>query len=116
MHEEPPPPPQAPLPVRIARTGSALVMLPWPFIAIIAGVSLRSDPAGPLAALLASPWGLFRGLVVLYPLVIIPAFLSSRALLRAQRVWLSAAVALFPLLLFLSGAVLADVTTRMRGG
>lgn len=116
MHEEPPPPPQAPLVVRIARTASALVMLPWPFIAIVAIVSLRDDPAGPLAAVLASPWGVFRATVVLYPLLTIPAFILSRVLLGARRVVLAAVVAIVPLTLVLAAAYAADLLTRLREG
>lgn len=116
MHEEPPPPPQAPLPVRIARTASALVMFPWPFIAIVAFTSLRHEPAGALDAMLASPWGTLRALIVVYPLVTVPAFLVSRALLARRRVFLAAAAAAVPLLCLLAVAYAADALTRLRTG
>lgn len=113
MHEKPAPPPLAPLPVRAARTASALVMLPWPFLAIAAFVSLRAAPAGPLAAALGSPWGVLRALIVAYPIIIVPAFLASRALLSRRLVFLAAAAAAVPLLCLLAVAYASDALARL---
>lgn len=102
--------------MRIARTASALVMFPWPFLAIVAFTSLRNDPMGTVAAVLTSPWGALRALIVVYPIITVPAFLASRALLARRRVLLAAVAAAVPLLCLLAVAYAADALARLRTG
>jgi hypothetical protein len=85
-----------PLSVRIGRTLSATLLLPWPF-ALLAAVMSLGDASGSLWERCSSGWlGLFACTSAAYPLLFLLSTVVSRLALKAKAVALAVFAAWTP--------------------
>lgn len=108
---EPAPPDTTPLSVKIGRTMSATLLLPWP-LALLASVMSLGNASGTLWQTCTAGWfGLFACTAAGYPVLLLLSSLVSRLALKGGAVALAVLAAWTPVAVTLSLAWKAGVFT-----